>query len=72
MNTLTIPKKLAKNDDLVVLPRKEYEELLSIKKYKEFTPTKAQKQALTRAENNLRKRRTFSYDELVKKMGFTH
>ena len=32
MPTLTIPKKLAKGDDLVVLPRKEYEELLRVKK----------------------------------------
>jgi len=28
MSTITIPKKLAQNDDLIVLPRKEYEELL--------------------------------------------
>lgn len=27
MNTITIPKNLIKNDDLVVLPRKEYEQL---------------------------------------------
>ncbi|MDP1689070.1 MAG: hypothetical protein Q8L47_02980 [bacterium] len=72
MNTVTIPRKIASNDDLIVLPRREYEELLSIKKYKEFTPTKAQKQALIRAENNFRKGKTFSYDELVKKLDFTH
>ncbi|MBI2591724.1 MAG: hypothetical protein HYW34_03550 [Candidatus Brennerbacteria bacterium] len=29
MATITIPKNLIKNDDLVVLPRKEYEELLA-------------------------------------------
>ena len=28
MNTLTIPKNLIQNDDLVVLPRKFYESLL--------------------------------------------
>lgn len=27
MNTITIPRNLVKNDDLVVLPRKEYEQL---------------------------------------------
>ncbi|MEK7553173.1 MAG: hypothetical protein AAB504_00560 [Patescibacteria group bacterium] len=27
MNTITIPKNLIKNDDLVILPRKEYEQL---------------------------------------------
>ncbi len=28
MNTITIPKRLIKGDDLVVLPRKEYERLI--------------------------------------------
>jgi hypothetical protein len=28
MNTITIPKKLIRGDDLVVLPRKEYERLV--------------------------------------------
>lgn len=28
MNTITIPRNLVKNDDLVVLPRKEYEQLV--------------------------------------------
>lgn len=27
MNTITIPKNLIKNDDLVILPRKEYENM---------------------------------------------
>lgn len=27
MATITIPKNLTKNDDLVIIPRKEYEEL---------------------------------------------
>jgi len=29
MNTLTIPKSLANHDDLVVLPRRDYEQLVS-------------------------------------------
>ena len=35
MNTITIPKNLIKNDDLVILPRKEYEKVLRLarKKY---------------------------------------
>ena len=36
MNTLTIPRKLAQKDDLIVVPRKEYEALLELKKFKEF------------------------------------
>lgn len=72
MNTVTIPQKLAKKDDLVVVPRKEYEDLLELKKYKEFNPTPTQKRALLRAENNLRQGKTLSYNELVKKLGFTN
>mgnify|MGYP001559414549 CR=1 FL=1 len=32
MNTLTIPKNLIQNDDLIVLPRKQYEIFLDIYK----------------------------------------
>ena len=70
MNTITIPKKMANKDDLVVIPRKEYEGLLCFKKIREFTPTAAQKRALVRAENNLRKGKSLSYNELVRKLGF--
>lgn len=28
MNTVTIPRRIAKNDDLIVVPRKKYEQLL--------------------------------------------
>lgn len=31
MPTVTIPKKLSKNDDLIVVPRKEYEALIRAK-----------------------------------------
>lgn len=71
MNTITIPKKLARNDDLIVVPRKEYEALVELRAIKEFVPTKAQKRALIRAEANLRNRKTLSYNELAQKLGFT-
>lgn len=32
MDTITIPKNLIKKDDLVIIPRKKYEELLDLKK----------------------------------------
>ncbi|MBI4692372.1 MAG: hypothetical protein HY773_03010 [Candidatus Terrybacteria bacterium] len=72
MDTITIPKKLAAQDDLVVMPRKEYEALLILKKFTEFIPTPAQKKALFRAESNFRRGKTLSYHELVKKLGFTY
>lgn len=34
MNTITIPKNLIKNDDLVIIPRKEYEKMKA-----QMTPT---------------------------------
>lgn len=70
MNTITIPKKLARNDDLIVVPRKEYEALVELRAIKEFVPTKAQKRALIRAEANLKNRKTLSYNELAQKLGF--
>ena len=37
METITIPKKLSKGRDLIVIPRKEYEEFLRVyNKHKEF------------------------------------
>lgn len=70
MNTITITKKIASKDDLIVIPRREYEALLELKKFKEFSPTAIQKKALTRAESNFRSGKTLSYHELVKKLGF--
>lgn len=70
MAILTIPKKLAGRDDLVVLPRREYEALLGLRKLKEFVPTAAQKRALAKAEQNFRQNKTLSYNELVHKLGF--
>ena len=71
MSTITIPKKLAREDDLIVIPRREYEALVRLKKTKEFVPTIAQKRALVRAESNLWRGNTLSFDELSRKLGFT-
>lgn len=71
MHLITIPKNLATRDDLVVVPRKEYEALLALKRYGEFTPTISQKKSLLAAEGNLKKGKTLSYHALVEKLGFT-
>ncbi|KKT28727.1 hypothetical protein A3G55_03800 [Candidatus Giovannonibacteria bacterium RIFCSPLOWO2_12_FULL_44_25] len=70
MNIITIPRKVVQEDDLVVVPRKEYESLLSFKKIQEFEPTAMQKEALVRAESNFKHKKTLSYNELVRKLGF--
>lgn len=72
MGTVTIPKELASRDDLVVVPRKEYEALLRIRQLVEFSPTVAQQKALQRAEKNFRFKKTLSYDALTRELGFAH
>jgi len=72
MNTLTIPRKLAQKDDLVIIPRKEYEALLNFKRAREFMPTSVQKRALVRAEKNFNRKKTLSYNELARKLGFAN
>lgn len=72
----TIPKKVSGGEELVVIPRKEYERFVEwegfIKTFKIFTPTTAQKRALRNAERHLREGKTLSIDELRKKLGFTN
>ena len=69
MRAITIPKALSKMGDLVVIPRKEYEQLLQLKKIREFRPTAVQKQALKRAERNLKQGKTLSYDAVARSLG---
>lgn len=69
MQTITIPKTFSR-EDLIVIPRREYEKLVNFQKVAEFDPTPAQKKALAKAEKNLLHGKSFSYDDLVKKLGF--
>ena len=69
MNTITIPRVFAQKDDLVVMPRKEYEALIELKKTQEFTPTAAQKRALVQARRNFKADKTLSFDELTRRLG---
>lgn len=69
MNIVTIPKKLAKNDDLVVIPRSEYEALLN-KKSGSVSLTKSQKKALMQAEKNLEHGKSLTLNELSRHLGF--
>lgn len=71
MTTITIPKNLIKNDDLIVLPRKEYEKLLASRPIIEFRPTVAEKKDLARARKNLARGNFLTINELKRKLGFT-
>lgn len=68
---ITIPKALAKRGDLVLIPKEEYEELMQLRKIKEFTPTPAQKRALLRARKNRAAGRVLSLHALERELGFT-
>ncbi|MBI1955792.1 MAG: hypothetical protein HYS38_05315 [Acidobacteria bacterium] len=69
MKVITIPKTLSQEGDLVVIPRREYEKLLHLKKIREFQPTAKQKDALKRAERNLKKGKTLSYNAVTRALG---
>lgn len=70
MNVLTIPRNLIKNDDLVILPRREYKELLRFRKIKEFTPTPALKKIIARARKNRKEGNFITLNELKNKLDF--
>ena len=69
MKAVTIPKALSRQGDLVVIPRREYEQLLRLKKIREFQPAASHKTALKRAERNLKMGKALSYDAVAKSLG---
>ena len=64
MTTLTIPKALAKKGELVLIPRKEYEELLQRKKIRTFRPTQAEKRELEAARRDRAAGKYITLEEL--------
>jgi len=72
MNTITIPRNLVSKDDLVVIPRKEYEALLRSKllEIKEFIPTSAQRRVLSAARKRIARGEFLTFNELKTKLGF--
>ena len=73
MAILTIPKKMEKmaKEDLVIIPRKEYEKLLfrEPKVVAEVPMTASEKKSFARAEKNLKAGKLLSADEFARKMG---
>lgn len=69
---ITIPKRVTKGEELVIITRREYEELLDSKKVSEFTPTVSQKKALSQARKNQRSGTFLTFNELKEKLGFTN
>lgn len=68
----TISKKITKGEELVVIPRREYDDLQALKKIREFTPTLAQKRALVKGKRNRARGNFLTINELGCKLGFTN
>lgn len=68
---ITIPRKFTDGKELVVIPREEYEVLMTLKKVYEFQPTASQKKALLRARRNRAKGEVVTFSEFKRKLGFT-
>jgi PHD/YefM family antitoxin component YafN of YafNO toxin-antitoxin module len=70
MATITIPKKVTRGTELVVIPRQEYERLLTARLIPEFRPAAAERRDLARARKNRARGRFLTLDELKRKLGF--
>lgn len=73
MTTITIPKEIAKNKDLIAIPRSIYEDFLDwqkkIKSVKTFTLSAKQKKILEKSRGELKKGNYLTIDELRHKLG---
>lgn len=68
MATITIPKKLIRNDDLVVIPRREYEKLVRFWANTERL-TKSQKQAISKGFQDIEQRKFFTSKQVKNELG---
>ena len=65
MTTITIPKKLTKGEELVVIPRKEYEEYLHLRKVIPVVKmTVAEKREWQRAKKDYNRGKYITLEEL--------
>ena len=68
MTTVTIPRGLAEQKDLVAVPRSTYEEFLAwqkkVKPIKTFKPTAGERRALARAKRNFAKGNYLTLEEV--------
>ena len=65
MNTLTIPKKITRGEELIIIPRKEYEKFLLISKKR---PTSKLDRDLNRAITEVRRGEIFGPFETADKL----
>lgn len=68
MSIVNVPSRVTKGEDLVIIPKKEYQALSLLKKIYEFTPTAGQKRALRLARDNRKKGKVLTLNELKRKL----
>ncbi|MDP3696760.1 MAG: hypothetical protein Q8R55_01885 [Candidatus Taylorbacteria bacterium] len=71
MDIFTVPKKITKGDDLIIMSREEYERLITIRQIPEFKPTAKDREDLAQARKNLKAGKFLTIHELRKKLGPT-
>lgn len=70
MNTITIPRNLIKNDDLVIIPRTEYNNLLELKKIIPIVKaTKKEIMAIRRGEKEIERGEYVLWSKLKHDLG---
>lgn len=76
MTTITVPKELSQEKNLIAVPRTTYEEFLvwqkKVKSVKTFKPTVTLKKALARARKNLAQGKYFTLTELEHELATHH
>ena len=70
MTTITIPRTFNGNDDLVALPRKEYEELVQFRTaFSSYTPTVSERQALRRSRIHMKAGHSHTLEQFCHEVG---
>lgn len=69
MSVVTIPRQLIREKELVLIPKKEYEELLGIKKLiKVVEPTAEEKKIIARGRRAIKRGDYVSWEDLKKEL----
>lgn len=70
MATITIPEKIIKKSDLVIIPRQEYEEFLELKKaIPVINLTPSEKKDLKKAREEYRRGKCLTFEQFEHELG---
>ena len=73
MNTITIPRKITKGEELVIVPRKIYEEYLELRKTISIVKmTKVEKHEWRKAEKDYQRGKYITLEEFERELDTPH